>query len=82
MPTRKTSSKKTAAKKTTKRTSLAARPETGTVPPYGDPIRAAIARGDAREMKNVAASARKWMSDVQSALDELDGALTKSTKKR
>ena len=82
MPTRKTSAKKTGAKKSTKRTSVAARPETGTVPPYGDPIRAAIARGDTREMKNVAASARKWMSDVQSALDELDGALTKSSKKR
>lgn len=80
MPTRKTSSKKTGAKKSTKR--AAARPESGALPPYGDPIRAAIARGDAREMKNVAASARKWMADVQSALDELDGALTKSSKKR
>lgn len=82
MPARKTSTKKTTAKKSTKRTSAAARPESGTVPPYGDPIRKAIARGDAREMKNVAASARKWMSDVQSALDELDGALQKSSKKK
>ena len=71
MPARKTT--KTAAKKSTK----AARPDTGAVPPYGDPIRKAIARGDAREMKNVAASARKWMSDVQAALDQLDSALNK-----
>ena len=72
MPARKTTKK--AAKKSTKKT---ARPETGPVPPYGDPIRKAIARGDAREMKNVAASARKWMSDVQAALAELDSAMKK-----
>ena len=82
MPARKTSSKKTGTKKSTKRTSAAARPDSGALPPYGDPIRAAIARGDAREMKNVATSARKWVSDVQSALDELDGALKKSSKKK
>ena len=70
MPARKTTKK--AAKKSTKK---ATRPDTGAVPPYGDPIRKAIARGDAREMKNVAASARKWMADVQAALDQLDSAL-------
>ena len=73
MPARKTTKK--AAKKSTKK--AAARPDTGAVPPYGDPIRKAIARGDAREMKNVAASARKWMADVQAALDQLDSALRK-----
>ena len=72
MPARKTTKK--AAKSTKK---AAARPDTGAVPPYGDPIRKAIARGDAREMKNVAASARKWMADVQAALDQLDSALKK-----
>jgi len=72
MPARKTTKK--ATKKSTK---TAARPDTGAVPPYGDPIRKAIARGDAREMKNVAASARKWMADVQAALDQLDSALRK-----
>ena len=70
MPARKTT------KKSTKK-AAAARPDTGAVPPYGDPIRKAIARGDAREMKNVAASARKWMADVQAALDQLDSALNK-----
>ena len=77
MPT-KTSGKKSGKKSTKK----SARVESGPVPPYGDPIRKAIARGDAQEMKTVAASARKWMSDVQSALDELDSALKKSSKKK
>ena len=78
MPARKASGKKAAGKKSTKKS---ARVESGPVPPYGDPIRKAIARGDQREMKNVAASARKWMADVQSALDELDSAMKKSGKK-
>ena len=78
MPT-KTSGKKSGAKKSSKKS---LRAESGAVPPYGDPIRKAIARGDAQEMKNVAASARKWMSDVQSALDKLDSALSKSSKKK
>jgi hypothetical protein len=73
MPASKTTKK--AAKKSTKK--KATRPDTGALPPYGDPIRKAIARGDAREMKNVAASARKWMADVQAALDQLDSALRK-----
>jgi hypothetical protein len=47
----------------------------GNLPPYGEPIRQAIARGDANEMKKVAASARKYVSDVQAALDKLDQAL-------
>ena len=79
MPTRKASGKKSGTKKSSKKSLKA---ESGAVPPYGDPIRQAIARGDAQEMKNVAASARKWMSDVQSALDKLDSALSKSSKKR
>ncbi|MEN3329931.1 MAG: hypothetical protein V7638_4738 [Acidobacteriota bacterium] len=79
MPTRKTSGKKSGAKKSTKKTSRA---ESGPVPPYGDPIRKAIARGDQQEMKDVAASARKWMSDVQAALDQLDSAMKKSSKKK
>ncbi|HJT27950.1 MAG TPA: DUF1843 domain-containing protein [Pyrinomonadaceae bacterium] len=78
MPT-KTSGKKSGAKKSAKKS---LKVESGTVPPYGDPIRKAIARGDAQEMKNVAASARKWMSDVQSALDQLDSAMKKSSKKK
>jgi hypothetical protein len=79
MPARKkaASTKKASTKKSSK---LSARPETGPVPPYGDPIRGAIARGDVQEMKTVAASARKWVSDVQSALKQLDGAIKKAGK--
>ena len=79
MPTRKASGKKSGTKKSSKKS---LKTESGAVPPYGDPIRQAIARGDAQEMKNVAASARKWMSDVQAALDKLDSALSKSSKKK
>jgi len=77
MPARK------AAKKSTKKAgkAKAAQPATGPVPPYGEAIRGAMARGDAQEMKTVAANARKWMSDVQSALKELEGATKKSSKK-
>ena len=60
-----------AAKKSAR--SVATQP--GNIPPYGEPIRQAIARGDANEMKRVAASARKYVSDVQAALDKLDQAL-------
>jgi len=74
MPARKKATKKTSAKKSTKAT-------TGALPPYGDPIRGAIARGDVQEMKNVAASSRKWVADVQAALKELDAALKKAGKK-
>ena len=73
MPARKTATKST--RKAGK--SKAARPETGPVPPYGEAIRGAIARGDAQELKNVAASARKWISDAQAALKQLEGALKK-----
>jgi hypothetical protein len=80
MATKKTSTKKTASK-SKKSSKASARVDTGAVPPYGDPIRAAIARGDEAEMRNVAASARKWMADVQAALDKLEGAMKKSKKK-
>ncbi|HYV12319.1 MAG TPA: DUF1843 domain-containing protein [Pyrinomonadaceae bacterium] len=79
MPARKPPTKKSGARNSITQRSAAA-PASGAVPPYGDPIRAAIARGDQREMKNVAASARKWMADVQAALDQLDSAMKKSGK--
>ncbi len=47
----------------------------GQLPPYGVPIREAMARGDVREMRRVAASARKWVSDTQAALDAMEKAL-------
>ena len=39
---------------------------------YGVPIYAAIKRGDSKEMKALAAKARKHISDVQTALAALD----------
>jgi hypothetical protein len=45
--------------------------------PYGPPIREAIARGDAREMQQIATSARKWVRDVQTALDALERKIEK-----
>lgn len=49
----------------------------GTHPPYGLAIRDALTRGDASEMKRVAASARKYLRDVGAAADKLDKALGK-----
>ena len=68
------------AKKSTKKAgkAKAAGPQTGAVPPYGEAIRGAIARGDTQEMRNVAENARKWITDVQSALKQLEGATKKS----
>jgi len=77
MPARKPAGKKASTKKSSK---AAARPQTGAVPPYGEAIRGAIARGDVQEMKNTAASARKWVTDVQSVLKQLDGAIKKAGK--
>jgi hypothetical protein len=74
MPARKKATKKASTKKS-------AKAPTGALPPYGDPIRGAIARGDVQEMKNVAASSRKWLADVQAALKELDSALKKAGSK-
>ena len=70
-------SKKTAKKSSKKTTKARGRVETGQVPPYGEVIRGAIARGDMQGMKNAAASARKWVSEVQSALAELESAMKK-----
>lgn len=73
MVTTKKSKKKSTKKSSTKRASATS----GTVPPYGEVIRGAMARGDAQEMKSAAASARKWIADVQSALADLESAMKK-----
>jgi phytoene/squalene synthetase len=49
----------------------------GAVPPYGPPIREAIARGDIQEMRAVAKSARAWLKDVEKALQQLDRRIEK-----
>lgn len=56
----------------------------GPVPPYGPPIREAIASGDMTKMRQVRESARQWLKEnpghaefghAQKALRELDDAL-------
>jgi hypothetical protein len=72
-------SKKGAAKKgSSKKAGARAAATSGAVPPYGPPIREAIARGDVAEMRKVAASARKWIKDAQAALDKLDAKLART----
>ena len=71
-------SKKGAAKKGSGKkagASAAARPASGAVPPYGEAIRQATARGDQAEMRKAAASARKWIKDAQAALEKLEKKL-------
>ena len=57
---------------------LRAAVESGPVPPYGDPIRKAIARGDVQEMRKLAVSTRQWLNDVNSALADLESSLEKA----
>jgi hypothetical protein len=47
----------------------------GPLPPYGVPIREAIARGNVREMRRVAASARRWLKDIQASLDAMEKSM-------
>ena len=63
------------SKKTTKTKSTKAARASGAVPPYGDPIRNAIARGNMAEMKKVAASTRKYLGEVEKALAQLEKAI-------
>ena len=49
----------------------------GPVPPYGIAIKEATARGNLAEMKKLAANTRKWLRDVQAALDRLEKAIEK-----
>jgi Domain of unknown function (DUF1843) len=77
----KAGSKKGAAKKGSSKkagATAAARPTSGAVPPYGEAIRQATARGDQAEMRKAAASARKWIKDAQAALDKLEQKLAKA----
>ena len=77
MPTKKTASTKKASSKKAAKASAAIKG--GAVPPYGIAIREAIGRGDGQEMKKAATAGRKWLKDIQAALDKLEKAL--ATKK-
>jgi hypothetical protein len=63
------------ARKSSRKTSARASIPSGPVPPYGDPIRKAIARGDVQEMRKLAVSTRQWLDDVNAALNELESRL-------
>jgi hypothetical protein len=76
MATRKTQAQKSGAAKSS--AAAAGTTKAGALPPYGVPIRDAIARGDAGEMKRVAASTRKYLRDLGAAVDKLDKALGKT----
>ncbi len=83
MPTRKKATKTTkkSAKKGGKKSSKSrsrGRAMSGPVPPYAEAIRGAVARGDTQKMRDLAASSRKWVNDVQLALEELERAITES----
>lgn len=79
MPNIQRAAKKGAAKKgASKKAGARAAPTSGAVPPYGEAIRQATARGDQAEMRKAAASARKWIKDAQTALDKLEKRLGKT----
>ena len=77
MPTRKKATKKTTTKSKKSIKARARRPGPP-VPPYGEAIHAAMARGDKQQMKNAAASARKYLAEVESALEQLENAIKNS----
>ena len=68
------SSKKSASGATSKKASAV---KSGALPPYGVPIKEAIAGGNLREMKAMGASARKHVAEVERALKTLDAAIAK-----
>ena len=54
------------------------------MPPYGDPIRQAIAGGDRAMMKRMSVATRRWIAStekqlagVRKALEKLDAAISK-----
>lgn len=61
--------------------SAKAAPNTGSMIPYGPPIKEALARGDVQEMRKVAALTRKHLKDVQSLLGKLEEAINKQSSK-
>ena len=72
MPSRKPSAKKSA--KVSKKPAAVLKP---IIALYGVPIYGAIKRGDAAEMKKLAAQARKHIADVTKALGDLEKRMGK-----
>lgn len=72
MPNNKSKSLTNTSSKKSTRVSATSSKAIGPLPPYGVAIRDAIARGDVREMRQVATVARKYLKDVQAALDAME----------
>ena len=81
MPTRKRSTSTSKLARVSKKIS-ATRGENGPVPPYGDPIRQAIARGDLQEMRKVAASTRRWLKSINTLLARLERQIEKLSARK
>jgi hypothetical protein len=77
MPTKSPQKKKAAPSERSSGKSAAAAIRSGALPPYGVPIREALARGDAREMQGLATATRQYLKNVQTALAKLDAATGK-----
>ena len=52
----------------------------GSMLEYGDPVRDAVARGDANELRKLAAVARKQISAVEKVLRTLEKSIAKAAK--
>ena len=76
MPARKPSAKKVSAKASTKPAVL----NKPIIALYAVPIYGAVKRGDAAEMKKLAAQARKHISDVTTALAALEKKMGSAKK--
>ena len=68
MPAKKSPTKKSTAKSSRKKSG----PRAGIQPLYAVPIYAAAARGNVQEMKELAAQARKHISDMIAAVSALE----------
>ena len=63
--------------KSAKKAAAGKRAMSPAVPPYGPPIRDAIARGNLTEMKSLAARTRKYVAELERAVKVLDGKIAK-----
>jgi hypothetical protein len=72
------SAKKTRPSKKISRGSKSSKKVEGpALPPYGIPIRDAIARGNRSEMRSLAARTRKYLSEIERALKVLEAKIAK-----
>jgi len=76
MPNRKSQSSTGSKAKKSQRAGSKTPLRGGPLPPYGVAIRNAMARGDKREMRQVATATRKWMREVQAALNAMEKSLS------